>query len=68
MSTLLSKTLSCFCELLRVSYPYAPEEWTETTYRSSGFTSNRRFIATELFRRVRGLHSSGNFKDTSVKL
>ena len=68
MSTLLSKTLSCFCELLRISYPYAPEEWTETTYRSSGFMSNHRFIATELFRRVRGPHSSGNFNDTSVKL
>ena len=32
-------------------------------HRSSGFTSNHRFIATELFRMVQGPHSSGNFDD-----
>ena len=31
--------------------------------RSSGFTSNHRFIAAELFRMVQGPHSSGNFND-----
>ena len=32
-------------------------------HRSSGFTSNHCFIATELFRMVQGPHSSGNFDD-----
>ena len=34
--------------------------------RSSGFTSNHRFIATELFRMMQGPHSSGNFDDWTV--
>ena len=32
-------------------------------YITSGFTSNHRFIATELFRMIQGPHSSGNFND-----
>ena len=33
-----------------------------------GFTSNHRFIATELFRMVQGPHSSGNFDDNRVNI
>ena len=44
----------------RVGFRLLKEGMHALLHKSLGFTSNNRFIATELFRMVQGPHSSGN--------